>query len=111
MVTGAFIFMTKECSPSTHNAVVRHKTGRVLMYAVNTIEEGAQLAKHLMENEGCQIIELCGGFGEEGTRLVSAAVEGKIPLGYVVYLPEDLEKVEAFERYADEEFERIKAME
>lgn len=100
MVTGAFIFMTNNCSPDVHNAVVKHNTGRVLMYAVNSIEEGAALAKRLMEEESCQIIELCGGFGLEGARAVSEAVGGKIPLGYVVYLPEDLEKVEEFERLA-----------
>ena len=39
-------------------------------------------------------IELCGDFGEEGCRRVIAAVDGKLPVGYVTYFPEEAVKVD-----------------
>ena len=36
-----------------------------------------------MVYEGIQAIEFCGGFGNEGTAIVTQSVEGKIPVGVV----------------------------
>ena len=36
-----------------------------------------------MVHEGIQAIELCGGFGNEGTAIVTQSVEEKIPVGVV----------------------------
>ena len=46
-----------------------------------------------MLEEDCKLVELCGGFGTEGTREVIAAVEGKIPVGYIDYFPEERKKL------------------
>ena len=53
---------------------------------VNTIEQGAQLAKELHETEGCELVELCGGFGQEGACAVAEATGGLVRIGYVTKL-------------------------
>lgn len=93
MKTWAFIFKSSGCRPEVHKAEMTSDTRRSLIYGVETIEEGCALAKKLMDTENCLLIELCGGFGPEGTRRVIEAVEGKIPVGYITYFPEEKEKL------------------
>lgn len=93
MITWAFIFKSDNCTPKQHHTELEHCGNRLLVYGVNTIEDGAKVAKKIMEEENCLLIELCGGFGEEGARTVIKAVEGKIPVGHIEYLPEAREKL------------------
>ena len=40
-----------------------------------------------MKEEGCSLIELCGGYGPEGCQAVLEAVNHKVVVGYVAYPP------------------------
>lgn len=93
MKTWAFIYKTQGASPDVHKADLKSETRRSLIYGVSSIEEGAALAKRLMLEDDCKLIELCGGFGVDGTKKVIAAVEGKIPVGYIDYFPEERKKL------------------
>lgn len=57
------------------------------LIGVANVEEACSVAKELQE-KGIDCIELCGAFGEEGTRKVINATENKMPIGYVTNLPE-----------------------
>ena len=46
-----------------------------------------------MADVGVDFIELCGDFGEEHSQEIIAAVEGRIPVGYVTYSPEEADKL------------------
>ncbi|HIQ59121.1 MAG TPA: hypothetical protein IAB22_06680 [Candidatus Merdivicinus intestinavium] len=59
----------------------------VRMIGVSGLEEACRIAGELAA-EGIDCIELCGAFGEKGARKVIEAAGGKIPVGYVVHLPE-----------------------
>lgn len=61
--------------------------GDVRMVGVSSLEEACDAAAGLAA-WGVDCIELCGAFGEEGARAVIAATQGKVPVGYVVHLPE-----------------------
>ena len=39
-------------------------------------------------SEGIGCIELCGAFGEDGARAVMEATGMRVPVGYIVHLPE-----------------------
>ncbi len=78
----AFIFVAPNGDPKEHRSWVKTPVVHLLTVAVKNYEEAAKLAKELME-EGIQAIELCGGFGNKGTAMVTQAVEGKIPVGVV----------------------------
>jgi ketopantoate hydroxymethyltransferase len=93
MFTWAFIFKSEDCNHEQHHTELLHCGNRLLIYGVSTIEEGAKVAKKIMEEENCLLIELCGGFGSEGARTVIEAVECKIPVGHIEYLPEAREKL------------------
>lgn len=51
---------------------------------VKNYSEAAEVAKELA-NQGVKAIELCGGFGNEGTAIVSKAVKGKASVGCVKF--------------------------
>jgi riboflavin synthase len=87
----AFIYISKGASPALHHSVHETEQHRLFVYGVPDIEEGCVVAKKLVD-EGCRIIELCGGFGPEGARRVIAAIDGRVPVGYIDFFPEEQEK-------------------
>lgn len=93
MKTWAFLYRADGCDPAVHRADLVSDTRRSIICGVNSIDEGCKLARDLMEQENCLLIELCGGFGAQGARRVIAAVDGRIPVGYIDYFPEELEKL------------------
>jgi len=90
----AFIYTAPGCSEEDQHCVLTSPKHRSLMYGVGSVEEGCRLAARL-EHEGCKLIELCGGFGPEGTKKVIEAVGGRIPVGYITYFPEEWQKLQA----------------
>jgi len=76
------MFIAPNGNPDEHRSWVETPMVDLLTVAVKNYEEAAELAKKLMD-EGIQAIELCGGFGNKGTAIVTQSVEGKIPVGVV----------------------------
>lgn len=91
--TWAFIYKSPGCREQDQHAVLMSPQHRSLMYGVGSVEEGCLLAARL-EQEGCKLIELCGGFGAEGAKKVIEAVGGRIPVGYIEYFPEEWQKLQ-----------------
>lgn len=83
MVTWAFIFKSEGCNPEVDKMEMMHCGNRFLIFGCDTVEQGAAVAKRIVEEEKCTLIELCGGFGLEGAKVVKAAV-GDIQVGYVI---------------------------
>ena len=61
--------------------------GETYIIGVKSMEEAEKTAKELQE-EGFDALEICGYFKEEGTKKLIEATGGKMPVGYVVHLPE-----------------------
>ena len=80
----AFIFICPGLS-GIERTVVRD--GDSSFIGVHDIDEACSEAVRL-ESEGVGCIELCGAFGEDGARRVMDAVGMRIPVGYIVHLPE-----------------------
>ena len=92
----AFIFKGEGNNSEIDKIVMDHSTNhdRLLVYGCETVEEGCKVAKRIVEEEGCTLIELCGGFGAEGAKEVIRAVEGKVTVGYIDYFAKDeLQKI------------------
>lgn len=92
MKTMAFIYVYKGCDPKRDTAVIKSSLLKTIIVGVDSIDSGCEIAKKVVE-EGCRLIELCGGFGVEGTKKVIDAVQGAVPVGYIDYFPEEKEKV------------------
>ncbi len=80
----AFIILG-DFEAQTDRAVI-HK-GAAQIVGVSSVEEACRVARELSA-AGAGCLELCGAFGENGARQVIAATEGRVPVGYVVHLPE-----------------------
>ena len=60
------------------------RIGSMICVGVRNVADGVPVARELLA-EGVELIELCGGFGGGGLAAVTAAVEGKVPVGAVFY--------------------------
>lgn len=83
-VNAAFIFVAPETDKEKHTAVIETPALILNVVGVSNYGEGVEVAKKLVEN-GVKAIELCAGFGNEGTAMVSKAVEGKAKVGSVKF--------------------------
>jgi hypothetical protein len=78
----AFIFVAPEADPEKHRAVLNTPIVELTCVGVKNYAEASKVAAGLV-SEGIVAIELCGGFGIEGTALVKQAVAGKAVVGVV----------------------------
>ncbi|MGI6157771.1 MAG: DUF6506 family protein [Saccharofermentanales bacterium] len=89
-IVWAFIFLSEGSDPKKHQTQLEHCGNTLLVYGVNTLEEGCEVAKEIVENKNCTLIELCGGFKREGAARVRKAVGSKALVGYIDYFEADL---------------------
>lgn len=78
----AFIFVAPEADPEKHRAVVQTPAVELTVVGVKDYKAAVEAAEKLVE-EGVAAVELCGGFGIEGTAEVKRAVKGKAVVGVV----------------------------
>ena len=83
-VNAAFIFVAPETDPGIHKTVVETPSVMLNVVGVKNYTEGVSVVKELVDS-GVQAIELCAGFGNEGTAMISKAVEGRAAVGAVKF--------------------------
>lgn len=86
----AFLFLSPGYRASDHTVHFDSGETKVTLIGLDPadIEESITIAKNLLA-DGVQVIELCGGFGPQWVAKIKTATEGKIPVGTVMYGPED----------------------
>ncbi len=89
-----FIYIDPAADSSKHRTEIVTGDMDMKIIAVKDQDEGAEVAKTLLE-QGVQGIELCGGFGPIGASKVLKATGEKIPVGFVLF------GCESTEKYAD----------
>lgn len=78
----AFIFLAPGADPDAHRAVVR--TPQVELTVLGAPDyAGAEACAKALADAGVAAIELCGGFGIDGTARVARAVGGRATVGVV----------------------------
>ncbi|AXV40309.1 DUF6506 family protein [Methanobacterium sp. BAmetb5] len=78
----AFIFVAPEADPQKHCAVIESPVIELSVVGVKNYQEAEETAQKLVA-DGVTAIELCAGFGSEGTALIARAVKGKAVVGAV----------------------------
>ncbi len=78
----AFIFVAPEADPARHRTEIETPQVTLATIGVSDYQAAAQVARELVQS-GYVAIELCGGFGIEGTAAVKRAVSGKAAVGVV----------------------------
>jgi hypothetical protein len=89
-----FIFRSDGCDPARHRCVIDTPGGNVITVGAESVDQACAVAAEACEKGTAHFIELCGDFGEDGCRRVIDAVDGKLPVGYVTYFPEEEVKVD-----------------
>ncbi len=88
-----FVFATEGCPAGQHHMAMDTPQGKMTVVGVSNQEEGCMVARAAVEEENVDFIELCDDFGPEGCRKVLEAVDHRVPVGYVAYFPEEMEKL------------------
>ena len=81
-VKAAFLFIAPEADYNTHRSMIDTPIVKLSVVGVKNYDEAQTVAVQLVE-EGITAIELCAGFGNEGTALVAKAVGDKAVVGVV----------------------------
>lgn len=78
----AFVFIAPEADPEKHRAEIDTPIVKLTTVGVKDYAEAEKVARELAD-QGVAAIELCGGFGIEGTARVNRAVAGRCVVGVV----------------------------
>jgi hypothetical protein len=78
----AFLFVAPDVDPAVHRALVVTPAVELTVVGAQNYAQAEQVARDLVA-EGIEAIELCGGFGNEGTARIAKAVQGKAAVGAV----------------------------
>ncbi len=81
-VKAAFIYVAPENDMAKHRAFIDSPVVKLQVVGVKNYQEAETVAKELVA-DGVTAIELCAGFGVEGTARISKAVAGKALVGVV----------------------------
>ncbi|MDD1728519.1 MAG: DUF6506 family protein [Methanospirillum sp.] len=82
VLKAAFMFVASDADPIQHRSVVSTSEVILTVVGVADYQMACETAKKLVA-EGIEAIELCGGFGIEGTAAVKQAVAGEAVVGVV----------------------------
>lgn len=89
-----FIILAPEYSSHKQHAVLENEHFRSEIVGVNSVEEAIDVSEDLI-SQGVQLIELCGGFGEEKANQVIDALQSETPIGFVGFSVKENEKLAA----------------
>mgnify|MGYP000037971869 CR=1 FL=1 len=83
----AFLLKGDGLHPDTHRAVLKSADFEGEIIGVSSIDEATAVAEALNDTD-TQLLEVCGGFGAEGTAAVLSVLRPTLPVGFVAYGPE-----------------------
>jgi len=94
----AFMALVPDADPDKHCCTMTTGIVELIIQLVANMSQAVGMAEKLAD-EGCSVIELCGGFGHSMTGRIADAVRGKAAVGSVRF---DLHA--AFAKSSDEIF-------
>jgi hypothetical protein len=89
----AFIVKAPGYSPNDHSAEVSSQQFSTKVVGVSNLSSAIQVARRLVAS-GVQLIELCGGFGEDEAQHLRVQIEFKVPVGVVTYSKEQTDELD-----------------
>lgn len=87
-----FIILAPDYNPTKQHAILENEYFRTEVVGVNSVEEAVEVSRELI-SQGVQLIELCGGFGEEKANKVIDSLKSDIPIGFVGFSVKENEKL------------------
>lgn len=92
----AFIENVPGSSPETYSFTYENEASYSLVTGTSSFEMTEELTRKLDE-EGYDLIDLCGDFDDEAMEALLKVVKGGMRITHADYLPEELEKIEALD--------------
>ncbi len=83
-LNAAFIYVAPKCDPEKQQAVIPGEAVDLHVIGCSTYDQAEAVARK-MKAIGCNAIELCAGFGNEGIARIQRAVGPEIPVGAVKF--------------------------
>jgi hypothetical protein len=83
--TWAYIFHAPEADPAKDRFVIDRGGVRAILVAVPNHAAATSVASELVKKEGAVSIEVCGYFGPLEAAKIHGALEGKVPVGPVMF--------------------------
>lgn len=87
-----FIVLAPQYEPGLQHAALENQCFRTEIVGVCSIEAAIDAARSLIA-QGVQLIELCGGFGDDNAQQVISALNTEVPIGYVNFSRAEQEKL------------------
>ena len=88
-----FIIKAPGYSPANHRSVIENPQFRSEVVCVSTLDQ-AEAAARAMAAAGIEVIELCGGFGEQAMQALVDALGTDVPVGYVTFAAGEFGKLQ-----------------
>ncbi|HSI91897.1 MAG TPA: DUF6506 family protein [Jiangellaceae bacterium] len=84
-ISWAYIYDHADTDPVTDRTIIERAGQRTILVPVPSPAAAPAVARSLLDEEGVQLIELCGAFTLADAANVAAAVVGKVPVGHVTF--------------------------
>jgi hypothetical protein len=78
----AFMALVPDADPEKHRCTMETGLVEIVFVFTANMKQSIDVAKQLVD-QGCSVIELCGGFGHSMTGKIADAVKGKAAVGSV----------------------------
>ncbi|GGJ05749.1 hypothetical protein GCM10007978_49180 [Shewanella hanedai] len=87
-----FIVLAKGYQPKIQRSVMENEHFKTQVIGVSSVEDAVTVANDLIK-EGVQVIELCGGFGEDNANKVINSLDSQTPIGFVGFSVSETQKL------------------
>ena len=87
-----FIVLAPDYKAQQQCACLDNGLFKTEIVGVSSVEEAIEASRKLI-SAGVQLIELCGGFGEENANRLIAALDTDTPIGFVGFSSREMEKL------------------
>ncbi|WP_028021588.1 DUF6506 family protein [Enterovibrio calviensis] len=89
-----FIIKSPDYQQEQHQSVIESPLFRTEILGVSSDDQALGAAQKLIAN-GAQVVELCGGFGQESAEKIIAKLDSDIPIGYVQFSEQEMKKLDS----------------